>query len=91
MISAGTGWSYALALVGAVNSAIAFGYYGTVLREIWMKPVPDDVPTGEMKTPSSLNAALLITGTATVLLGVLPGIVLRFGDLTTITGAILGQ
>ena len=88
VLSVGTGWAYALAVVGAVNSAIAFGYYGTVLREIWMKPVPDDIPTGEMKNPPSLTAALVITGVSTVLLGVLPGIVLRFGDLTTITGAI---
>jgi NADH-quinone oxidoreductase subunit N len=88
VLSVGTGWAYALAVVGAVNSAIAFGYYGTVLREIWMKPVPDDIPTGEMENPPSLTAALVITGVSTVLLGVLPGIVLRFGDLTTITGAI---
>ena len=88
VLSVDTGWAYALALVGAVNSVIAFGYYGTVLREMWMKPVPDDVATGPMKTPSSLLAALGICGAATLLLGVLPGIVLRFGDLSTITGAL---
>lgn len=88
VLSVGTGWAYALAIVGAVNSVIAFGYYGTILREMWMKPVPDDVATGPMKTPSSLLAALGICGAATLVLGVLPGIVLRFGDLSTITGAL---
>lgn len=88
VLSVDTGWAYALAIVGAVNSVIAFGYYGTILREMWMKPVPDDVPTGRLANPPSLMAALGICGVATVVLGVLPGIVLRFGDLSTITGAL---
>ncbi len=88
VLSVGTGWGYALAIVGAVNSVIAFGYYGTVLREMWMKPVPDDIVAAPIKQPSSLTAALGITGVATVVLGVLPGIVMRFGDLSTITGAL---
>jgi len=88
VLSVGTGWSYALAIVAAVNSVIAFGYYGTIMREIWMKPVPDDVVGAPMKNPASLNAALGICGIATLVLGVLPGIVLRFGDLSTITGAL---
>jgi NADH-quinone oxidoreductase subunit N len=88
VLSVGTGWAYALAVVAAVNSVIAFGYYGTILREIWMKPVPDDVVSSPMKNPPSLTAALGICGVATLLLGVLPGIVLHFGDLSTITGAL---
>ena len=34
LLSSGTNWGYALALIGAVNSVIAFGYYGTVMREM---------------------------------------------------------
>jgi NADH-quinone oxidoreductase subunit N len=41
MLTSGSGWGYSLALIGAVNSVVAFGYYGSVMREIWMKPVPD--------------------------------------------------
>ncbi len=88
VLSAGTGWANVLALVAAVNAVVSFGYYGNVLREMWMKPVPDDVPAGRIKTPSSLAAALGICGAATLLFGVLPGIVFRFGDLSTITGAL---
>lgn len=88
VLSAETGWAYALALVGAVNSVIAFGYYGNVLREIWMKPAPDG-DMSPVRTPSSLGAALGICAVATLLLGILPDAVLRFGDLSSFTGAVL--
>jgi len=91
LLEAGTGWGYALALVGAVNSVIAFGYYGVVLREIWMKPVPEGVPA-RADTPGSLSLALAITGAATVVLGVLPSIGLNLADVArfTITGGAGG-
>jgi len=88
VISAGTGWAYALAVVGAVNSVIAFGYYGNVLREMWMSPTPDG-DTAPIRTPRSLAAAMAICAAATILLGVLPNAVMRFGDLSTFTGAIV--
>ena len=87
VLSAGTSWSAALAVVGAVNSVIALAYYGTILREMWMKPAPDG-DVAPIKVPSSLVAALTICTVATLLIGVLPGTVLRFGDLTTLTGAL---
>ena len=31
-----TGWAYALAVIGAVNTAIAAAYYLRVMREMWM-------------------------------------------------------
>jgi NADH:ubiquinone oxidoreductase subunit 2 (subunit N) len=72
-----------------VNSVIAFGYYGNVMREIWMRPVPDG-DTTPIKTPAPLVLALAITGVATLALGVLPGVALHFGDLATFAGAIGG-
>jgi len=80
LLEAGTGWSYALAIIGAVNSVVAFGYYGVVLREIWMKPVPEGVPA-RADTPGSLSLALAITGVATVVFGVLPSIGLNLADV----------
>mgnify|MGYP000928888082 CR=1 FL=1 len=85
VLSAGTGWGYAVAIVGAVNSVIAFGYYGNVLREMWMRPEPNGDHT-PIRTPSSLVAALGITCAATITLGILPGLILRFGDLSSLTG-----
>ncbi len=94
VLDAGTGWGYAIAVVGAVNSVIAFGYYGNVMREIWMRPVPDG-DTTPINTPAPLVLALGITGLATLVLGVLPGVALHFGDLATfastaISGAVGG-
>jgi NADH-quinone oxidoreductase subunit N len=89
VLDSGTGWGYAIAVIGAVNSVIAFGYYGNVMREIWMRPVPDGDNT-PITTPAPLVLALAITGAATLVLGVLPGVALHFGDLATFAGAIGG-
>jgi NADH-quinone oxidoreductase subunit N len=89
MLDAG-GWAAAsLAVVGAVNSVIAVGYYMGVLREMWMRPVPDG-DTTMITPPAPIWAALGITAAATLLLGIFPGLVLRFGDLQDLTGALGG-
>ena len=82
-------WAYVLAIIGAVNSVIAFGYYGNIMREVWMRPVPDG-DTTRIVTPSSLQIALGITAVATLLFGILPGIVLRFGEMAELLGAFGG-
>ena len=76
-------------MVGAVNSAIAVGYYMRVMREMWMRPVPDG-DTTTITTPPPIWPALGITAVATLVLGVFPGLVLRFGDLQDLTGALGG-
>jgi NADH:ubiquinone oxidoreductase subunit 2 (subunit N) len=68
---------------------IAFGYYGSIMREVWMKPTPHGEMTA-VRTPGSLVAAMTITTVATLVLGVLPGSVLRFGDLADLAGAFGG-
>ena len=86
LISAGTAWSYALAVIGGINSAVAFGYYGNVLREMWMKPAPDGDTSPVVLRPS-IAVALVITGVSTVVLGALPGLVIHFGDIAGLAGA----
>jgi NADH-quinone oxidoreductase subunit N len=87
LLGAGTPWAYALAVVGAVNTAVAFGYYGSLMREIWMRPAPaEGVPAAP--TPPSLSLALGLTAVATLVFGVLPGTVLRLADLATFAGAL---
>jgi NADH-quinone oxidoreductase subunit N len=76
-----------LAIVGAVNSVIAFGYYGRVMREMWMNEVPDG-DTTPVRVPQPLAVALTITVAATLLMGVLPQLVLRYGDLGNLVGAL---
>jgi NADH-quinone oxidoreductase subunit N len=86
VLEAGNGWAYAIAVIGAINSVVAFGYYGNIMREVWMKPAPNG-ETSAVRTPSSLVAALSITVAGTLLFGILPGTILRFGDLVDLTGA----
>jgi NADH-quinone oxidoreductase subunit N len=88
LIQSQSAWGYALAITGAVNSVVAFGYYGNVMREIWMRPVPDGDVT-PITIPGSLRLALVITAGATLVFGVLPGVGLYFADLAEIAGAII--
>ena len=76
-------------MIGAVNSVVAFGYYGSIMREIWMKPAPNGETTA-VRTPSSLVAALTITVIGTLVFGILPGTIMLFGDLVDLTGAFGG-
>ena len=87
VIDAGSGAAYALAIVAAINTVIAAAYYMRVLRQIWMMPAPDGDVT-PLVTPAPVMAALGITAIGTLVLGVLPGLVLRFGDLQDLTGAL---
>ena len=88
LIQSQSAWGYALAIIGAVNSVVAFGYYGNVMREIWMRPVPDEDVT-PILVPGSLKLALVITAGATLVFGILPGVGLQFADLAEIAGAII--
>jgi NADH-quinone oxidoreductase subunit N len=89
MLTSGSGWGYSLALIGAVNSVVAFGYYGSVMREIWMKPVPDG-DTTPIRVPGSLKLALVLTAATTLVLGILPGVAMHFGDIARLTSAFGG-
>jgi NADH-quinone oxidoreductase subunit N len=86
VLDAANGWGYTLAVIAAVNTVIGAAYYVTVMREIWMKPAPDGDVT-PIRTPASIQAALAITCGVTIVLGVLPDLVGRYGDLTDLTGA----
>ena len=86
-VDAAGGWGYGIAVVGAVNAVIATAYYITVMREMWMKPVPDG-DTTPIKVPASLKAAIGICGLATVVLGVLPGLIGNAGAITDLVGAL---
>ncbi len=87
VVEAGGGWGYSLAVIAAINAVIAAAYYMTVMREMWMKPAPDgDVTT--IRVPASLQAALAITGIATLAFGVLPGFS-GYGNITDLAGAFV--
>ena len=87
LLDADSGWGYSLAVIGAINSVIAVGYYMGVMREMWMRPAPDGDVT-PIRTPGSLQAALVITTATTIVFGVIPGLISRYGDLSDLTGAL---
>jgi NADH-quinone oxidoreductase subunit N len=79
LTSAGTTAGYALAVLVGVNSVIAFGYYGRLMRVMWMDEVPDEDRT-PIRIPVSIQASLAITVGLTMLFGVLPGVITHFTD-----------
>ena len=87
VLDAGGTPAYVLALIAAVNTVISAAYYMRVLREMWMRPVPDG-DTTPIVTPQPVAVALGICAVGTLVLGVVPGIVLRYADLPDLTGAL---
>ncbi len=87
VLDAAGGWGYSIAIIGAVNAVIATAYYITVMREMWMKPVPDG-DTTPIKVHGSIQAALAICGVSTLVLGVLPGLIAKVGAITDLAGSL---
>ncbi len=81
LVDADNWWGYSLAIAVAINSVIALYYYANVARQMFMNPVPDG-DTTPIRVPFALVAALGITVVATVLLGVFPGAVTHFSDVS---------
>jgi NADH-quinone oxidoreductase subunit N len=88
-VSADNGAGYSIAVVGAVNAVIAAAYYITIMREMWMKPEPSGDHTAVRVQPA-ITAALVITGVATLVFGVLPGFS-GYGSITDLAGAVFGS
>jgi NADH-quinone oxidoreductase subunit N len=86
VLDAGTTSAYVMAGIAAVNTVVAAAYYMRVLRVVWVEEVPDG-DTSPINTPSPVAAALAITAIATVVLGVLPGIIAGVGDVGDLAGA----
>jgi NADH-quinone oxidoreductase subunit N len=82
LLDAGTPWAVTLGVIAAVNSVIGLFYYASIAREMWMRPVPDGDRAPVRLTPS-ITLALAMTGIATVVIGITPNIIARFGDLAS--------
>jgi NADH-quinone oxidoreductase subunit N len=83
LASAGTASGYVLAVIVGLNSVIAFGYYGRLIRVMWMDEAPDGDRT-PIKVPASLSFALIITVAVTLVWGVFPGALTHFTDHVTL-------
>ncbi|MDX2379365.1 MAG: NADH-quinone oxidoreductase subunit N [Acidimicrobiia bacterium] len=89
VLDAETTSAYVMAAIAAVNTVIAAAYYMRVLRVVWMEDVPDGDMT-PIKPSAPISAALVITVVGTILIGVFPGLLARFGEINDLTGALGG-
>jgi len=81
LIEADVWWGYALAVLAAVNTVIAFGYYGKLASRMWFEDAPTEFDTAPIRIPFSLQAALGITALTTIAFGVYPAMITHFSDV----------
>jgi NADH-quinone oxidoreductase subunit N len=90
LMDAGTKWGYALAVIASVNSVIAFFYYASIMREMWMRPSPDG-DTRTIVVPSPLKAAIALCAAGVLILGVFPSIVTHVVDLADLADSAVAS
>jgi NADH-quinone oxidoreductase subunit N len=81
VIEANTVSGVVLGVFVAVNSVIALYYYARIGAKMWADEAPDGDLT-RIRIPASLTSALVITVAATIVFGILPGLV---GDITKVS------
>ncbi|MCU1496653.1 MAG: nuoN [Acidimicrobiales bacterium] len=90
VVGAGTPAAYALGIVMAANSVISLAYYLGLMRTMFM----DDTADGDLTPvaiPVPLRAAVLLTGVATIVLGVLPFLVADIADGAQFIASLPGR
>jgi NADH-quinone oxidoreductase subunit N len=82
IIEAGGTWGVLLAVIAAVNSVIAFFYYGNVIRMMWFRDPIDD-NRAPIRVPPALASAIALSAAVTVVIGVYPQLFARVGEYAT--------
>ena len=80
VIAEGSVAAFALAVIMAVNSVIALFYYARVAGQAWFNEAPDG-DNSAVPVPPALSSAVIICAVLTILFGVVPQVVARFGDM----------
>ncbi len=84
LVGADTGLGWALAIIMAVNTAIAAFYYLKIVRAMWFDDLPEGANATPLKTPISLSFALFVTLVATLVFGVVPQVINNATDFTLV-------
>ena len=74
-------------MIVAINSVIALYYYARIASHMWAEAPPESAEfdtTIPIKSPTSVTAALVLTGAATLAFGILPQWVGHFTDVTLV-------
>lgn len=83
LLSPGTAWGVALGVVVGLNSVIALYYYARIASYMWVEAPPDNIRSSSpIKVPTSLSAALILTGLVTLAFGIVPQWVGHFTDVS---------
>lgn len=85
VLDSGTPAAIVLGVIAGVNSVIALYYYASIAVEMWMKPVPDGDRT-PLRVPAPLVAALGVSVSVVLAIGVYPQAFAHFGDLARLGG-----
>ncbi|HKX46649.1 MAG TPA: NADH-quinone oxidoreductase subunit N [Planctomycetota bacterium] len=65
-----------VAVIGALLSVVALGYYLRVIVALYMQPAPEGEPAPATERPLTAGIATVVCAAFTLLLGVLPGVFL---------------
>jgi NADH-quinone oxidoreductase subunit N len=84
LIEANTGLGWTLAIVMAVNTAIAAYYYLNVVRAMWFDDVPEGADTSPVHTPSGLTFAVGVTLVLTFVFGIGVALLTNLTDFSSI-------
>jgi len=87
LIGGNTALGYALAIIMAINTVIAAYYYLNVAKTMWFDEAPDG-DTTPVKIPFTLIGAMGIAVVATVLFGVLPGLLTNISNFSPVAAAL---
>jgi len=81
LIEADVWWAYVLAALAAVNTVIAFGYYGKLASRMWFEAAPTEFETTPIRVPFALQTALVVTAVTTIAFGVYPDMITHFSHV----------
>ena len=72
----------------SVNTAIAAFYYLNIAKAMWFDPAPDG-DVSPVRIPISLRTAMFITVVATMVFGILPGILSNAAQALVVIYALI--
>jgi NADH-quinone oxidoreductase subunit N len=81
VLDAGTGAAVTLGVIAAVNSVIAFFYYGNVVRQMFFREA-EGVERVPFRVPPALASAIAICTLVTITMGIYPQLFARLGEAT---------
>jgi NADH-quinone oxidoreductase subunit N len=84
LVSADTGLGWSLAVIMAVNTAIAAYYYLRVARAMWIDDLPAGADVVPVRMPVGIAVSIAVTLGLTILFGVLPGLVTDVTDFSSV-------